>query len=165
MLVPTGKNSRNGEQIRKPKSVLDYNKAKKGVDLSDQMAAYYTPIRKQKNWYRKIALELLTATSVINAWIIFNKYISHKTWSFLNFKESLVLSLITSSPTETVRPGKRCRSIGNSPNKQKQKRNTRKRCISCYEVISVNEGSKVASRKAEKISIYCDKCDMLCQKT
>lgn len=32
--VLTGKKSRGGEEIKKPKCVMDYNKVKKGVDFS-----------------------------------------------------------------------------------------------------------------------------------
>ena len=34
---------RHGSETFKPQCVLDYNAAKKGVDYSDQMGAYYTP--------------------------------------------------------------------------------------------------------------------------
>ena len=33
-LVPSGKKNRNGEDIVKPESVIDYNKAKKGIDVA-----------------------------------------------------------------------------------------------------------------------------------
>ena len=40
-LIPTGKYLRNGNPILKPKSVIDYNHNKQGVDLSDQFSSYY----------------------------------------------------------------------------------------------------------------------------
>ena len=48
----TGKVSRNGEE-KKPQCVMDYNKTKKGVELSDQMSSYYTSLRKNRKWYKK----------------------------------------------------------------------------------------------------------------
>ncbi len=39
---------RGGTEAQKPPSVLDYNAAKKGVDYSDQMSSYYSPLRKIK---------------------------------------------------------------------------------------------------------------------
>ena len=54
-LVASGKSSRSGDQIKKPQSVLEYNNAKKGIDLSDQMSSYYTPLKKKRKWYRKVA--------------------------------------------------------------------------------------------------------------
>ena len=73
-LIPTGKYLRNGNPILKPKSVIDYNHNKQGVDLSDQFNSYYSPLRKGKKWWRKLAFELLLGTSISNSWILFNKY-------------------------------------------------------------------------------------------
>ena len=51
----------------KPQSVLDYNKAKMGVDKSDKMTSYNTALRRSTKWYRKLAIELLTGTAVVNS--------------------------------------------------------------------------------------------------
>ncbi|XP_046674708.1 uncharacterized protein LOC124363504 [Homalodisca vitripennis] len=59
-LVDSGKKNRKNEPVLKPQCVLDYNAAKKGTDYSDQMAAYYTTLRKTQKWYKKVAVELLT---------------------------------------------------------------------------------------------------------
>jgi hypothetical protein len=40
------KKDRNGSPIMKPEVIQDYNKAKQGIDLSDQMSSYYTCLRK-----------------------------------------------------------------------------------------------------------------------
>ncbi|KAG8239100.1 hypothetical protein J437_LFUL011708 [Ladona fulva] len=45
VVLSTSKNKKV-EIVMKPKSVLAYNKAKKGVDVSDQMSSYYTCIRR-----------------------------------------------------------------------------------------------------------------------
>lgn len=52
LLIRTDKRNRNGEDILKPKCVLDYNRAKKGVDFSDQMSSYHTVLRRSVKWYR-----------------------------------------------------------------------------------------------------------------
>ena len=52
--------------------VVDYNRGKCAVDLSDQMIAYSTPHRRTLKWYIKLALELLLNTSISN-WIILYK--------------------------------------------------------------------------------------------
>ena len=115
--IPTGKRARNGDIAVKPKSVVEYNKTKKGVDVSDQMSSYYTALRKTKKWYRKIAVELIAGTSVVNAWIVYNKYFSKKPVSLLGFQESLTLSLLTGSPQENLRPGKKKRLCCRHPNR------------------------------------------------
>ncbi|KAG8231174.1 hypothetical protein J437_LFUL007934 [Ladona fulva] len=58
VVTSTSKNKK-GEIVIIPKSVLAYNKAKKGVDVSDQMSLYYTCIRRTLKWYKKLAIELL----------------------------------------------------------------------------------------------------------
>ena len=56
--VLSGKLNRNGEEVQKPEFVLAYNKAKKGVDVSDQMISYHT------------AFEIITGISVVNAFVL-----------------------------------------------------------------------------------------------
>ncbi|CAH1998921.1 unnamed protein product [Acanthoscelides obtectus] len=57
--------SRNRQTKMKPKVVLDYNKGKAAVNLSDQLGAYSNPLKKSVKWYRKVAFELLLTTSMI----------------------------------------------------------------------------------------------------
>ncbi|KAL6417637.1 hypothetical protein ACFW04_011818 [Cataglyphis niger] len=48
----------------KPRMVVEYNLGKSSVDLSDQMVAYCSPLRKTIKWYRKLAIELLLNTCI-----------------------------------------------------------------------------------------------------
>lgn len=50
----------------KPVAIVEYNRAKSSIDLSDQMASYNTALRKTIKWYRKIAIEILFGTSIVN---------------------------------------------------------------------------------------------------
>nr|CAI5856096.1 unnamed protein product [Callosobruchus analis] len=45
-VIDSGKKNRKGDAVKKPKCVLDYIKAKKGVDISDQMSSYFSVLRK-----------------------------------------------------------------------------------------------------------------------
>nr|CAH7750024.1 unnamed protein product [Callosobruchus chinensis] len=56
-----------------PKCITDYNKAKKGVDISDQMSSYYTALRKGLKWYRKIGFELIFGSAIVNSHIVYNE--------------------------------------------------------------------------------------------
>ena len=91
---------RHGSETFKPQCVLDYNAAKKVVDSSNQMGAYYTPLRKVRKWYKKAAFELLLGTSVVNSLILFNKYDTAQKLSMKQFRESLIFSFLTSKPRE-----------------------------------------------------------------
>ena len=66
LLVETERRSRGGTDVQKPKRVIDYNIAKKGVDMSDQMSSYYSSLRKTKRWYKKVAIKLITGTTAVN---------------------------------------------------------------------------------------------------
>ena len=93
-LTPTGKIQRNGEQVLKPQSVIDYNHSKQGVDLSDQFNSYYSPLRKGSKWWRKLAFEFLLGTSISNSWVLDNKYFNtYKKMSILEFRNSIQYTL------------------------------------------------------------------------
>nr|CAH7750053.1 unnamed protein product [Callosobruchus chinensis] len=66
-IIKTRKLNRKREEIQKPQCIIDYNAGKARIDLSDQLAAYSSPIRKSVRWYHKVAIELLMCTSVVNA--------------------------------------------------------------------------------------------------
>jgi len=51
----TEKKTRNHEDIFKLDVILFYNAGKAGIDLSDQLASYCTPMRKSIRWYHKVA--------------------------------------------------------------------------------------------------------------
>ena len=38
------------------------------------MSSYYTALKKNNKWYKKINFEIITGCTVVNAWILFNKY-------------------------------------------------------------------------------------------
>ena len=92
-LVPSGKINRNKEEMQKPECVLAYNVTKKGVDISDQMTSYHTPLQRSLKWYRKLAIEIIGGMTVVNAYVLFSKYYTNKPMKIRNFCDSLVLSL------------------------------------------------------------------------
>lgn len=91
----TLRESRNkrGVVVKKPKIILDYNQAKSAVDLSDQMSAYSTPLRKTVKWYRKLACEVLLNTSIVNALVLF-KQVTRKKMSIVDFRAAIVNDLL-----------------------------------------------------------------------
>ena len=121
---------------------------------------------------QKNAIELLTGCSIVNAWVLFNKYhCGGNKLRILKFRESIVLSLLTGSSEEVLRPGRRVTSVGPGPvlhtsegqhcltEVEGPKSKTRKRCRDCYDMISRNEGSRAATKMAKKVSTYCKHCE------
>ena len=166
-LTKTGKKNRQGEEVEKPSCILDYNSAKKGVDFSDQMAAYYSPLRKTKKWYKKAAFELLLGTAVVNAYVLYNKYYETDKLSLKKFRESLLLSLLTGTNEEKIQIGREPSTTVTGGQRSEhfliemdgKARDTRKRCRGCYETIKENENSKIACLKAKRVKTYCGQCE------
>ena len=53
--------------------VVDHDRGKCAVDLSDQTIAYFAPHRRTLEWYIKLALELLLNASISNATILYKR--------------------------------------------------------------------------------------------
>ncbi|GBM14047.1 hypothetical protein AVEN_209940-1 [Araneus ventricosus] len=112
----------------KSDAIFDYNSAKKGVDISDQIASYYNSLRKTVQWYRKLIMELICATSVVNAWYI------HKRWGtnhldILKFRENIIDRLLDEMPTEPQTPKRR--TIHFLEKYSGTARQSRERCRDC----------------------------------
>ena len=71
-LVPSRNVNRRGETINKPDCVLSYNANMCGVDRTDQLTSYYSPLRKTVRWYKKIALHLID-TALSNSYLLYRK--------------------------------------------------------------------------------------------
>jgi len=97
-IVDTGKQSRKKENILKPDVILFYNAGKAGIDLSDQLASYSTPVRKSIRWYHKVMTETLLNTSVINAQIMYNINHHDSKINVKQFRESLIDKMLNLRP-------------------------------------------------------------------
>ncbi|XP_028174224.1 piggyBac transposable element-derived protein 4-like, partial [Ostrinia furnacalis] len=93
-LIDTGKKKRgSNETVKKPGCVLTYNNTKKGIDFSDQMSSYYTTLKKGLKWWRKVIMELLFGTALVNAWIVYNLINDGNKMSKLLFVEAIIKAL------------------------------------------------------------------------
>lgn len=66
-----------------------------GVDRLDQMTSYYSSPRKTVRWYKKVLFHLLDM-AVWNAYFLYRRF--HPKVTFLQFRESLITSLIDLPP-------------------------------------------------------------------
>jgi len=72
-LVPSHSvNRRTGERTRKPDCVLSYNTNMCGVDRTDQLTSYYSPLRKTVRWHKKIVLHFVDM-AVSNSYLLYRK--------------------------------------------------------------------------------------------
>ena len=90
-VVSTNKKNRKGEEIKKPNVILKYNHCKQGIDLSDQLCSYFSPLRKTVRWYHKVAFELLLNTAVVNAYLLHNK--TEDKLQIASFRKDIIMGL------------------------------------------------------------------------
>lgn len=149
---------KKGKQIRKPKVILDYNKSKGSVDMSDQMGAYSSPLRKTVKWYRKLAIELLLNTAVVNAWVMYNENKQSKS-SIVDFRRALINYLTRPADSQEIIINERPKRLKHVLKlKEGKVRDTRRFCVQCYKDSVQEFGRKVAKNKAKKVSTYCVQC-------
>jgi hypothetical protein len=158
-LSSTGKKDRTGAEVKKPDCVIQYNVAKKGVDLSDQLGSYYTSLRKGLKWYRKVAFELLTSTSLVNAWVVFNSTQTSPV-TLLTFRERVARGLIGVGLPQTppVSPAPSATRGHELRKKDRPSRMSRRRCVSCYASLRKTMSADQARKKAPKVNTYCATC-------
>jgi hypothetical protein len=163
-LVNTGKISIQNERIMKPQVVLDYNKGRQGIDLSDQLSVYYTCLRRSIKWYRKVAFELIFGTAVVNSYLIYKQNHAAKDVTILQFRESFVRFLLLAMPFEKLKPGPRQKSTSQvkrklADHKLEEKegsaRDVRRRCAGCYEKIRRQQSREASTVTTKKIKTFC----------
>lgn len=141
----------------KPVIVVDYNKGKCGVDVSDQMIAYSTPHRRTLKWYIKLALELLLNTSVSNTLILY-KLATRTKIKVPDFRMALAMHLTQRhSPALSNTPTRR-RLRHEMQKKEGQAYLERKFCRECYKKNVKLLGSKIAKNRTRKVTTYCPDC-------
>lgn len=164
--------TKRGDVI-KPDVIIDYNEAKKGIDISDQLASFHSPLRKSLTWYKKIAVDLLFQVSVINARCIYNELASEcPKLSVLQVQELLVRHFlgpgatttetnVPQRPSHSLTPRSSVSSLGIAHSLQEISRNAvtnklvRKRCSGCYAKLKI-QGQ--LARKAKQVHTECKKC-------
>nr|XP_018899375.1 PREDICTED: piggyBac transposable element-derived protein 1-like [Bemisia tabaci] len=153
--------NKKGEDVKKPAAVIEYNSGKGAVDLSDQMAAYSSPLRKSVKWYRKLGIELLLSTSVVNAYVLFHEIVGRNV-KIQQFRENIAKALLDSKDQEEEAAAAPADEVINRPRRVRHelKRRgvgdkSRKYCKRCYETAA-RQNKK--ARNAKKVHTYCGDC-------
>ena len=151
-----GQRRRCQRATEKPLAILEYNKGKGGIYLSDQMASYATTLRKGVKWYRKLETELLLGMSVVNAWVVYEEVTKTK---ISKFKELLVEQLLSDAGVVTP-------SISGSSAPHHHlvertgalRKKIRRACASGYAKAKQEGGRDGARKNFSKSYTYCDLC-------
>lgn len=140
----------------------NYNTAKKGVDLSDQMTSHYSCLLKTVKWYRKIIIQLICGTCLVNAWYIHRRW-GNKHINTLQFREKIIDHFLTNNHhIEEMAIEKQIRSEKGSHflhSYEGSARKSRKRCKECYKCLYEKEGRDYAMKKTKRVTTYCNRCE------
>ncbi|XP_071490890.1 piggyBac transposable element-derived protein 4-like [Diadema antillarum] len=111
----TGKQDRRtGENIRKPKMVIDYNKHMGSVDVSDFLTGRYADLRRSLKWYKKLVFHL-SDLAMTNAYIVF-KSVTGKSCTHIDFVLDVIEQLLAEGQMQaTDRPKPTSRGKKSSP--------------------------------------------------
>ena len=171
IVVDTRKTNKLNERIMKPPIVIDYNEGKPGIDLSDQLSAYYTCLRRSLKWYHKVIFELIFETSLVNNYLIYKENYAASKVTILQFRESLVRSLLIGMPFEKLKPGPRQKSIGQTKRKladhkleerEAYGRDARRRFVGCYEKLRQQQSREASNAAAKKIKTFGSDWQFFC---
>lgn len=154
-MVSTGKKLKNGDIQTKPESILYYNARKQGVDLSDQMSSYFTPLKKTIRWFHKVGFFVLLGTAIVNSAIVYKKLNSKKI-QIAEFRTSVVDALIGDENNNQIQANVHVLEKNNVKNERN--RTVRGRCSTCYHKLKVNIGRQLALRKAASCATRCITC-------
>nr|CAH7761197.1 unnamed protein product [Callosobruchus chinensis] len=114
------------------------------------MSSYNMALRKGMKWYRKVALELITGTAVVNAHVIYKEG-TNKNVSITKFREQICRPLIFQSNIEEEPPIKEKVHLLLSAEK-------RKNCSKCYISLKKNLSRDEARKKVRRVKTYCSGC-------
>ncbi|KAF9806464.1 hypothetical protein SFRURICE_001259 [Spodoptera frugiperda] len=146
------------KKAMKPTLIAEYNKHKCSIDLSDQMASYANPARRNIRWFQKLALSQMHIHIIYKT----HKQLSSKKYNITNFRENLCLQMlgITSNSNSAAREqSQRDHKFSKSLMADHRGRLIRRRCIHCYERNrAAGLSAKAARDRAKKVNTVCLKC-------
>ena len=111
---------------------------------------------------------MLFGTALVNSYLIYKENYTASKVSILQFRESLVRSLLLGIPFEYFEPGPRKQSTQNSKRKLADHKleeiegptsNVQRRCAGCYEKIRKQESREASAMAAKRIKNFCPDCD------
>jgi hypothetical protein len=141
----------------KPAIVVDYNKAKRAVDLADQMAAYQTPLRKSLKWYKKLAIDLILNIAMVNALILY-KSVTNKSIPIVDFRKDILKSFVEKCSTSRAPSGRSTRRKHVLQKKEGPSQKVRRYCVECYKKNVTTFGRAQARNKTKKVPTFCNTC-------
>ena len=142
------------DDLGKPLVVKDYNIGKCFIDMSDQMAAYCPYIRKTTKWYIRVFFHVICQIAAVNAWHVYNAYFKTNI-SYIDFKKSIIRSWLSYQLSEVATTTTQKHQLIEVPG---LKRTTRRRCSTCYKIMSRKYGPSIARSRSSTVNTRCSNC-------
>ncbi|XP_050528048.1 piggyBac transposable element-derived protein 4-like [Daktulosphaira vitifoliae] len=142
--------NKRGKEVKKPQVIIDYNKGKGLVDVTDLRNSYHNPLRRTLKWYKKIIFELLLNTSVLNALSLYEE-IHQEKMDITVFREILVKSLLKTNEMNLSK------SVQNTQYHELEKVKSRGRCFVCYKEMML-QGRTHAQKITRQVTTKCKIC-------
>lgn len=132
---------RIGKTVKqKPEVVVDYNAGKGFIDLTDQLQSYHSSLRKSLKWYRKLIIDLICNTSILNSLSLFIGVTGQK-MKIAKFREAVIEDLLENDNDDKQE------SVFLQPlqtlDHVLEKSPKTSRCKSCYSLLSKKEGNLI----------------------
>nr|XP_020139149.1 piggyBac transposable element-derived protein 4-like isoform X1 [Microcebus murinus]XP_020139150.1 piggyBac transposable element-derived protein 4-like isoform X1 [Microcebus murinus]XP_020139151.1 piggyBac transposable element-derived protein 4-like isoform X1 [Microcebus murinus]XP_020139152.1 piggyBac transposable element-derived protein 4-like isoform X1 [Microcebus murinus] len=141
--------------VEKPHMIVDYNNSKSFIDLSAKLRVYSCSLRHGITWFRKLAIELITGSALVNSLVLY-RAVNKKKISITKFKEQVCLRLLQTDATPPAvlslpMPSVTCslRNMGTA----------RRRCTVCYERTQAEKGWEYAMKRCKQTAWRCSKCN------
>uniref|UniRef100_A0A1B6ML80 PiggyBac transposable element-derived protein domain-containing protein n=1 Tax=Graphocephala atropunctata TaxID=36148 RepID=A0A1B6ML80_9HEMI len=91
--------NRWGNEKMKPLPIIEYNNNMSGIDRKDQLMSYYPCERKTMRWHKKLLVHILQM-GLLNAFILYNKFVIGRKKTMLEFRLDVVKTLLGPSRDE-----------------------------------------------------------------
>ncbi|KAJ8930975.1 hypothetical protein NQ314_016172 [Rhamnusium bicolor] len=147
------RNKQKTEKI-KLKCIVDYDSGKSPVDVSDQLASHSTALRRCNKWYRKLMIELIWSTTLVNAHFLYNLNSVNNAMNITSFRQNVICSLLE----DYVVKSSARRHSANAVHHMNRKK--RARCASRYNLMA-KKGKMVdgVKKMASQVITVCDQCE------
>jgi hypothetical protein len=115
-----------------------------------------------------VAFQLIFGTSIVNSYLIYKENYATGNITILQFRESLVGSLLLGVPSENLKTGPRQQSTSHLKHKladhkleeeEGSARNVRRRCAGCYEKNRKQQSREACHATTKKIKTFCFDCN------
>lgn len=149
--------SRRDPERKKPKLIVDYNSSKAFIDLSDQRKAYNTPLRRGVKWYRKLAVEIILGSTLINAYVVYCDLTKNKI-NITKFKQEVLKHTLSKYNSQMRQQLPEHQENPESRTHELEHTGKRLRCTVCYENYSAEFGRAAAQNKTPRSTWSCSTC-------